>query len=361
MSKEFDALLYQLLGKIQRYHRLRHALAILCVCGLIALALNFLYQMLPRQFSLSIAGSDVVSNRYYLTKTLQTESLTQGIHLRIQPTANISQLMAKLDRHELDLALVQEADAERYPNIVQIATLPPEALHVLVRPGIDQLTDLQGRQIDLGLKHEEWRKHAMALLAFAGLRLDRDYLESNLSQEALMSLPAAMLPDAIVTSSFIPSTLAEFLIQERGYRLLAFPFPHIPPTELDWAQASQIPAFIYGAAPAMPAHPLPTAGIQLHLVGHKAVDAKAVYALLGTLYSPAMRARTGLPFDEQQISSAAGYPLAEGSRLFLARNTPLISKENFDKLKAMLGLCASIASALLVTLRWFRGEPLSAS
>ena len=78
MSKEFDALLYQLLGKLQRYHRLRHALAILCVCGLIALALNFLYQMLPRQFSLSIAGSDVVSNRYNLIKTLQTESLAPG-------------------------------------------------------------------------------------------------------------------------------------------------------------------------------------------------------------------------------------------------------------------------------------------
>ncbi|AQR64211.1 hypothetical protein BXU06_03425 [Aquaspirillum sp. LM1] len=361
MSKEFNALLYQLLGKLQRYHRLRHALAILCVCGLIGLALNFLYQMLPRQFSLSIAGSDVVSNRYDLTKALQTESLNQGIYLRIQPTADITELMARLDRHELDLALVQEADAERYPNIVQIATLPPEALHVLVRPGIGQLTDLQGRQINLGLKHEEWHQHAMALLAFAGLRLDRDYLEANLSQEALMSLPASMLPDAIVTSSFIPSTLAEFLIQQRGYRLLDFPFPHTPPTQLGWARASQIPAFVYGAAPAMPPHPLPTAGIHLHLVGHKAVDAKAVYALLDTLYSPAMRARTGLPFDEQQISSAAGYPLAEGSRRFLSRNTPLISTENFEKLKSMLGLCASIVSALLVALRWFRGEPLSAS
>lgn len=62
-----------------------------------------------------------------------------------------------------------------------------------------------------------------------------------------------------------------------------------------------------------------------------------------------------------RVCSSAGYPLAEGSRLFLARNTPLISKENFEKLKAMLGLCASIASAILVTLRWFRGEPLSAS
>lgn len=361
MSKEFDALLYQVLSNIQRHHRVRHFLAILCVCGLVGLALNFLYQMLPRQFSLSIAGSDMVSNRYYLTKTLQTEGLAQGIHLRIQPGANISQLMARLDRHELDLALVQEADAERYPNIVQIATIPPEALHLLARPGISQLADLPGRQIDLGPKHEEWRKHAIELLAFAGLRLDRDYLESNLSQEALMTLPASMLPDAIVTTSFIPSTLAEFLIQERGYLLLDFPFPHTPPSHLDWARASQIPAFVYGAAPAIPTQPLPTVGIHLHLVGHKAVDAKAVYALLHTLYSPAMRARTGLPFDERQISSSAGYPLAEGSRLFLARNTPLISKENFEKLKAMLGLCASIASAILVTLRWFRGEPLSAS
>lgn len=50
MSKEFDALLYQLLGKIQRYHRLRHALAILCVKSRLvinALLEQFRFFLLP--------------------------------------------------------------------------------------------------------------------------------------------------------------------------------------------------------------------------------------------------------------------------------------------------------------------------
>ncbi|RBJ66982.1 hypothetical protein C3L29_039125, partial [Pseudomonas sp. MWU12-2534b] len=144
--------------------------------------------------------------------------------------------------------------------------------------------------------------NARGLLEFAGLRADRDYLESNLSQEALMSLPADRLPDAIVTASYLPSMLADFLIRQRGYHLIALPFPDTPSSRLDWAAPAEIPAYLYGAAPAVPPQALRTAGMNLHLLAYGQLDAKAEYRLLETLYSPALAVRLNMKLDEALLT-----------------------------------------------------------
>lgn len=330
----------------------------LCLAGLLILGGYFLYQSLPRQHTLRIAGSEVVSNRHYLMHILQEEVLPAGVRLHIASASDANDTMARLSRGELDLALMQDADAERYPNIRHIATLPTEVLHVLARPPIKQLSELRNRQINLEPRGSEWREHAVQALEFAGLHSGRDYLEANLDEEALMVLPGNVLPDAVVIASFIPSALVEFLIREHGYTLLELPFPASAPHHLDWGQASQLPAFAYGAEPAMPPRNLLTVGSSLHLVGHDRIDARATRILLHTLYGPALAARLHLPFEEKHLTDSAGYPLAAGVEDFIKRNHPLISKENYDKFKSLGGMLFSLASALLVALKWFRGEPV---
>lgn len=356
MAKEFETLLKRSLKRIQQHATARQALAALCLLGLLGLGGHFLYEVWPRQFTLRMSGSEVVSNRHYLSKALQDACAKRGLNLLIEPKQDASQSMARLNAGDLDLALALDADPERYTNIAHVATLPPEMLHVLVRPGIRQLSELAGKQINLNARGSEWQAYAAQALAFAGLHAGQDYLESNLDEETLMSMHGNGLPDAVVLASFVPSALASFLVDNYQYSLLELPFPVAPPQNLNWAQAGYIPAFAYRADPATPMRNLTTLGANLRLVANRNTDPRAIYILLDALYGPELAARLAMPFDERKLTESAGYPLAEGAQQFLARNHPLVSRENFDKLKSLGGLFASMASALLVALRWFRGE-----
>ena len=149
MANELEALARRHLVRLQRHTPTRQLLAMLCLAGLLILCGYFLYQSLPRQYTLRIAGSEVVSNRHYLMHILQEEVLPAGVRLHIASASDANDTMARLSRGELDLALMQDADAERYPNIRHIATLPTEVLHVLARPPIKQLSELRNRQINL--------------------------------------------------------------------------------------------------------------------------------------------------------------------------------------------------------------------
>ncbi|AUH50146.1 hypothetical protein CXB49_04580 [Chromobacterium sp. ATCC 53434] len=354
MARELSDTLNRLLNRLPPGRR--RLLAACLLATLAAIALGFLLDVMPRRAVLRIAGSEVVSNRQFLTRMLQEEAARHGLTLRIQPALDAEQTLEQLDRHQIDLAFVQAGAPGRYRHVTQLAAIPPELVHLLTRPGIDQLAELKGRRIDLGERGKQWSDNARQLLAFAGLRADRDYLESNLPQEELMTLPAEQLPDAVATASYLPSMLADFLVRQRGYRMIDLPFPATPSSRLSWAAAAEIPAFLYGAAPAVPPRPLRTAGVNLHLLANDEVDAKAEYQLLQALYSPAMAVRMKIKFDEAQLTLPSGFPLARGAQAFLERDSPLISRENFEKAKSLGGLLASLMSALLLARRWFRGE-----
>ena len=281
----------------------------------------FLYQSLPRQHTLRIAGSEVVSNRHYLMHILQEEVLPAGVRLHIASASDANDTMARLSRGELDLALMQDADAERYPNIRHIATLPTEVLHVLARPPIKQLSELRNRQINLEPRGSEWREHAVQALEFAGLHSGRDYLEANLDEEAFDGAArqcAAGCGGDCVVHPVGPGGVSDprARLHPAGTAVSAS-----APHHLDWGQASQIPAFAYGAEPAMPPRNLLTVGSSLHLVGHDHIDARATRILLHTLYGPALAARLHLPFEEKHLTDSAGYPLAAGVEDFINATT----------------------------------------
>ncbi len=347
------------LGRIQRHHGMRKALAGLVLLALLGVAGHFVFEILPRTYHLKISGGDLLSNRHFLARSLQSEALENGVSLQVIPAQGSQEALEQVDQGKLNLAFVQGGLDAEYANVTHVATVATELLHFLVQPGIQDITDLRGKRVNLGSKKGGTRVIAKQVLDFSGLVEGVDYVESNLSSEELVALPQRKMPEAIVVTSFAPSDVADYLVKQKGYQLLEIPFPRSLSLRLGWVADSQISAYMYNVKPAVPAKDIRTIGVNLHLVANKNTDPRAVFKVLETLYSPAMGAHLRMEMDERRITVPSGYPLSQGTSLYLDRNNPLLSSATLDKIKALFGLVLSVASTLLVVIRWFKGpEPV---
>lgn len=355
MAGESEKLIADFLARLQRNARVRKWLAI----GLLTLFAGWcgylVYDIMPRQHTLTISGGEILSNRHLLAKILQEEALAHGIALRIKPSFGSYEELELLDQGKLDLAFIQGGLENHYPNVVHVATVFPELVHLIVRPDISDIAGLKDKVVNLGSKQGGTGLIARKLLEFSGLGWG-DYVQSNLSTEELIAEHPSQLPDAVFLISSAPSELAEFLVRERGYQVLEIPFPPSLALRMGWAMDTRMLAYTYSVKPAVPRTDIRTVGVNLHLVANKDVDARAIYKLLDTLTSPAMAVRVSSPIAEAQLTVPSGYRLSEGTKKFLNRNDPLFSSRNFDRLKSFLGLLLSVVSFILVVLKWFKGE-----
>lgn len=358
MANEAQQLLNQGLGNLQRNALFRKGLALMLLIGLLGIAGHFLYEFLPRSYALKITGGDLLSNRHYLAKSLQSDVAKKGVSLQVIPMHGSREALDAVDQGKLDLAFVQGGLDPAYANVTHVATVAPELLHFLVQPGINEVTDLRGKRINLGSPNGGTRVIAKQVLDFSGLTEGIDYVESNLSSEQLIALPRQRLPEAIVITSFVPSDIAEFLVKERGYEVLEIPFPRTLALRLGWVANGQITAYMYGVKPPVPKRDIQAVGVNLHLVAHKDVDPRAIFKVLESLFSPSMEQKLRMKLDESRLTLPSGYPLSEGSQLFLDRKNPLISSANLSRIQALFGLLLSIVSTVLVVYRWFLGPPI---
>ncbi len=357
MNKPAEKLLNDALDRIQRHDGLRKALAALAVLALLGVALHFVYEFIPRTYSLRITGSDLLSNRHFLAKTLQTEAVRLGLGLQVVPGRGSQEALEQLEAGKLDLAFIQGGLGSDYQNVVHVATVAPELLHVLVRPGINSIADLKGKRINLGSKASGVHVIGKQILAFSGLRDGIDYTESNLAPEEMVAMAVKNLPEVVVLTSFAPSDVADFLVKNRDYSLLEIPFPKSLALRLGWVAQARITAYMYKVSPPVPPKDIETIGVHLHLVANKDVDPRAISRVLEVLYSPGVEQRTRIRLEEKDLTIPSGFPLSEGSKMYLARNNPLLSTATLDRIKALFGLILSVASTVLIVLKWFRGAP----
>lgn len=352
MSKEFESLFRHLSQQIHARPRLLLGFKLLVLTALFAGVSYFLWGLVPRHYHLTIAGGDLLSNRHLLAKKMQAEANEHGLSLHIKPLSGSEAALTSIEDGRLDLALVQAGLALRYKNIVHVATIAPELLHFLVRPGVTDIGQLRGKSINMGGKSGGTRIVAHEILQLANLKLGLDYVETNIASDDLMTMSAKRLPDAIIITSFAPSMVVEFLIKERAYVLLEIPFSTSLAMRLDWASEGIIPSHLYQLAPAVPNRDIRTVGVNLLLVANKNVDARAVYGVLETLFSSSMGARTTIKFDEKDIALPSGFSLSEGSRRFLDRKDPLLSMQTLDKIKGIAALLFSVVSGILIGIKW---------
>ncbi len=356
MANDAEKVLSNLLKKIQKNAKVRGGLAIAVVILLLGIAASFLYDILPRQYALTITGGEILSNRHHLAKSLQEEAADYGVSLNVVPTTGSQEALELLEAGKLDLAFIEGGLRNNYPHVVHVATIAPELFHFLVRPDIKDISELHGRLIDLGSKNGATRINAQQVLEFSGLVDGIDYVESNFSSEELVAMHAERLPDAVVIASFAPSDIAEYLVKQRGYDILEIPFPPSLGMRLGWVVESKILAYMYNVKPPVPARDIRTVGVNLHLVARNDVDPRAVFKVLESLFSHDLEGRLKMKFEESRLTIPSGFDMSEGTKQYLARNNPLLSSQTFDKIKSLFGLLLSIASTVMVIFKWFRGE-----
>lgn len=344
------------LRRLQKNRKVRSVLAGLALTVLLGLAGNFLYEALPREYELSITGGDVLSSRHHLTRMLQREAAENGVALRVNPMASSLEALNALNDGLLDLAFVQDGLGTSFPNVRHVAYIGPEQLQLLARPEIANIAGLRSKLINLGLPSGVTRIVATEVLQFSGLNDGVDYVETNFSTEELLHMRGDKLPDGIFVTSLIPSDLVEFLVKERGYIVLEIPFPEALALRFGWVADSGILAYAYNVNPPVPDRDIKTIGINMHLLANKDVDPLAVFRVLESLYSPALELPPNLKIDENELTTASGYPMSEGSKKFLERKNPLLSASTLDDIESIFGVILTVLSSVLIAVRWFKGE-----
>ncbi|HYD65866.1 TAXI family TRAP transporter solute-binding subunit [Azospirillum sp.] len=356
MASHGEKLLGKFLERLQQNPNVRRGIGIALVAAILAGAGYFVFQMIPRQYTLTITGGEILGNRHFVAKAMQESAAEAGLTLRIKPTHGTFEGLEAVEAGTLDLALVQGGLEGNYPNVQHVATLAPELVHFLVRPEIKAVQDLKGKSINLGSKSGGTRVVAKQILGLSGLEEGIDYVEVNHGVDDIVGMRPERLPDAVVNVSFLPSYLADFLVKERGYRLLEMPFPSSLALRLGWVADGRILGYMYSISPPVPAADIKVVGVNLHLVANRNVDPKAVYKALEVLYSPTVASRLRMRLDETNIALPSGYPLSDGTLAFMARNSPMLSAKLLDQAKSLFGLIMTSLSAFIVLWRWFSGQ-----
>lgn len=351
-----EKLLGKFLERLQQNPKIRRGIGFALIGVILVVAGHFVYQMIPRQHTLTITGGEILGNRHFVAKAMQESAADSGLTLRIKPTHGTFEGLEAVNAGTLDLALVQGGLESSYPNVQHVATLAPELVHFLVRPEIKTVQDLKGRTINLGSKSGGTRVVAKQILGLSGLEEGIDYVEVNHGVDEIVGMRPERLPDAVVNVSFLPAYLADFLVKERGYRLLEMPFPSSLALRLGWVADGRILGYMYSISPPVPAGDIKVVGVNLHLVANKNVDPKAVFKALEVLYGPNVASRLRMRFDEKNIALPSGYPLSDGTLTFMARNDPVLSAKLLDQAKSLFGLLMTSLSAFIVLWRWFSGQ-----
>lgn len=355
-NMESEKLLQRVLDFLQADRRIRLGLAALLLGALAFVAGRSAWNLVPRHYTLTLTGGDIVSNRHFLARILQAEAPKFGLTLIVEPVSSGTDALERVSQGKLDAAFVQGGMDQTYPNVDHVATVMPELVHLLVKPGLTGMSDLKGRSINMGLKGSPPRAIALTLLRFAGYEENVDYVETNFTAEQLLGLPFKKMPDAIITVSSVPSYLVELLVKKHHYQVMEIPFPESLALRHGWAANGTILAYTYDLSPVVPEKNIQTVAVNLHLVASSKADPKAVARLLEVLYSPSVENRLLHPVDPKRMMVPSGYPISAGVDAYLHRNDSFLTMEMWNKAQGVFGLLMSFAGMALMVVRWLRGK-----
>ena len=354
-TNEVEEYLYAALDWLRSRHHIRKGLALVAIALLLGLAGKFAYDLFPRHYELTISGGGMLTKSHRLAKVLQEEAARRNVSLNIVPTAGSFQALNELNDGRLDLAFVQGGvDAIGYEDVRQVASIAPQLIQFLVKPDVKSIRDIRGKVVNLGEKNGGPSIVSNQILHFSGLVPEVDYVESNYSDEQLLSMKPEKLPDVIVQVSYAPSVTVDFLVQKRGYQLLEMSFPPSLAMRMGWVADAKILAYMYQISPPVPATDIQVVGVNLNLLANKNVDPRAISALLPVLYSPQVASRFSFPITEDKILTPSGFPISDGTEMYLASKQPLISAQMVDQIKGAFGLIMSLLSVALVVFKWFK-------
>ncbi len=316
-----------------------------------------LYGLVPKKYELSISGGGVLTNRHHLVKVLQEEALKNNITLNIIPVHGSVETLKAISQGKLDMAFVQGGLSIKFPNVDHVAILPSEAVHILTKPEIENMEGLKGKIINMGTIGGGTRIITRNILDFLGLEEGNDYIETNFSDEELTNMAPQYLPDAIVSISYAPSYLADYFVEECGYKILEVPHSKSFSYRYVWAEESQIPMGTYGVNPLVPEEDIETIGVELEIVANSNVNPIAISEFLEVLYNSSIDENIiKQEITEEDGSSFSFFPLSEGTIIYMNRNNPIFTMEFIDKIKYWVGSIMAFLSSVMVIVKWFKGK-----
>jgi TRAP-type uncharacterized transport system substrate-binding protein len=354
-DSEAYGILQRILDSIQGNKRIRRALGALLFVLLLALVLYFISGLLPQKYTLTVSGGPLLSNRHHLMRILQREAGKYGLTLNIVPYSGSMEILEAVSDGDLDLAVIQGGLDRLSPNVAHVAALPSEAVHLLVKEPIDSIEQLRGKSVNLGSTGGGTRLVVRDILSFFGLNAGQDYVEKNNTDEQLYDLSPDQLPDAIAVISYVPSYLADYLINQRGYTLSDIPLSGSLGWRYSWAESSQIQDSTYSATKAVPSADLETVGVSPEIICNEFVDPGAIKKFLEVLYNSTVESMIRQPVQEEDGNSGSLYPLSAGTEAYMRRNDPIFSMDALDDIRNVFGSIMAGLSTLLVVFRWFKG------
>jgi hypothetical protein len=111
---------------------------------------------------------------------------------------------------------------------------------------------------------------------------------------------------------------------------------------------------MYRISPPVPASDIRVVGVNLNLLANKNVDPRAIAKLLNVLYSPQVSSRFGFPISEEKMLTPSGFPISDGTSMYIASKQPLITSQMIDQIKGVFGLIMTLLSIALVIFKWFK-------
>ena len=357
MSSTFEAdqLLRKYMTKLQKNKWIKNAMAALLVIVLLGACDKFIYDMVPRQYTLTITGGDILSQRHMIAKVLEEEAAKEGITLVIHPVSGSVTALEEVNDGKLDLAFIQGGLNLRLDNVEHVATVSSEVLHLLVKPEIKDIRELKGKVVNMGSKTGGTRVVAQQVMSFLGLNENIDYAETNDSTEEVLSMHPRKLPDAMFVVSTPPSYVAETMVRKYGYHLLEIPFPEALALREGWVSGEKILAYTYNTTPPEPAKDIKSVGVNMHLVANKKVDDKAIAKLLEVLYSPNVESKLRMKLDEKKITIPSGFPISAATETFLKRNESVFSAKTIENIQKGFGATMTLLTLCLMMFKWFKG------
>lgn len=352
--------LRRILERVRQLGESPRALAIAVVLFLVAAGVFLFASFHEARFEIRMTAGDQRGRRAEVARALRAEAERRGVEVELVPAIGSQDALARVQRHELDAALVQ-GGLEPSPDVREVAALALEPLHLLVRrdAGIESIVDLRGRRVNLAPPRSGTRRLALDVLQLAGLRPGRDFEETALGYEDLEEMDPSELPDAIFHVSALPSPVAAFMVHERGFRLLPLPMAASVALRNVAVQEGHIPAYAYGAAPPTPPEDVPTLSTRMLLVAHRDTPDEVVKRLLESIASDDFGTHARVP--RAQISAQLERPemqLHPGTVEWLHRNDPLFTSDLIQGIESFRSFLVSLVVAAFLAFRWWRRTKL---
>jgi TRAP transporter TAXI family solute receptor len=340
-------------GRIRR-------IKILAVLIALALALSTFFLIRGRSqasYRLRVTAGDALGHRHALATILAIEAGQRHLTLELIPTSGSSEALAQVADGRLDVALVQ-GGLQLHDEIRQVAVLIPEPLHILVRPNLFEpgVAGLRGKRLNLGKAGSGTRRLALETLVRAGLQQE-DFIDTDHSYTEFRDMSPDLLPDALFHVSSLPDPVAEWMIGERGYKLLPVPFAEAMAIRNRSLQEFVIPAYTYGVDPPIPAQPVPTVAPWMSIVARRDVPDRAIIRLLESVFDGDFSLHAQLQgLVVEQVVRRREFTLHPGTTTYLNRNQPVITGDFIEGVENLRSFIVSGLVALFLAWRWYRNR-----